>query len=115
MVGEKFASARAAMTLVGLAASAVLGCERLIDARWDEYIATEESAGAAGGGSDSTGTGGAGGSGGGSVAGGSGGSDGGTGGGPPPVQVTWPDSPTKRCSNGTTVLEACPGPSEPFF
>ncbi|WP_437972457.1 DUF1566 domain-containing protein [Sorangium sp. So ce260] len=46
---------------------------------------------------------------------GGGGAGGGTGGAPPTVQVTWPDSPTKRCSDGTTVLEACPGPSEPFF
>ncbi|WP_437650783.1 DUF1566 domain-containing protein [Sorangium sp. So ce362] len=46
---------------------------------------------------------------------GGGGAGGGTGGGPPTVPVIWPDSPTKRCSNGTTVLEACPGPSEPFF
>lgn len=46
---------------------------------------------------------------------GGGGAGGGTGGGPPTVQVTWPDSPTKRCSDGTTVLEVCPGPSQPFF
>ncbi|WP_231864953.1 DUF1566 domain-containing protein [Sorangium cellulosum] len=47
---------------------------------------------------------------------GGGGGEGGTGGGgSPPVPVTWPDSPTTRCSNGTTVLEACPGPSAPFF
>ncbi len=46
---------------------------------------------------------------------GGGGAGGGPGGGPPPVPVTWPDSLTKRCSNGTTVLEECPGPSEPFF
>src|SRR5689334_5307472 len=43
------------------------------------------------------------------------GSVGGTGGGPPPVPVTWPDSPTARCSDGTTVLQVCPEPSAPFF
>ncbi|AGP38178.1 hypothetical protein BE04_44555 [Sorangium cellulosum] len=29
--------------------------------------------------------------------------------------MTWPDSGTKRCSDGTTELGECPGPSEPFF
>ncbi|WP_437291719.1 DUF1566 domain-containing protein [Sorangium sp. So ce406] len=38
-----------------------------------------------------------------------------TGGGPPSIPVTWPDSPTKRCSDGTIVVERCPGPSDPFF
>ncbi|WP_437594167.1 DUF1566 domain-containing protein [Sorangium sp. So ce1000] len=47
--------------------------------------------------------------------GGGGGAGGGTGGGPPPVPVTWPDSPTTRCSDGTTVLQVCPEPSAPFF
>ncbi|XXX82255.1 DUF1566 domain-containing protein [Sorangium sp. So ce134] len=65
------------------------------------------------------GTGGAGGSepmgGGGSEPMGGGGAGGGTGGGPPIVEVTWPDSPTRRCSDGITVLEACPEPSDPFF
>ncbi|WP_437641480.1 DUF1566 domain-containing protein [Sorangium sp. So ce854] len=45
---------------------------------------------------------------------GGGGAGGDTGGGPPSVPVTWPDSPTKRCSDGTIVLEQCPEPSEPF-
>ncbi|AGP37186.1 DUF1566 domain-containing protein [Sorangium cellulosum] len=46
---------------------------------------------------------------------GGGGTGGGTGGGPPTAEVTWPDSPTRRCSDGTIVLDACPGPSDPFF
>ncbi|WP_437738095.1 DUF1566 domain-containing protein [Sorangium sp. So ce1335] len=46
---------------------------------------------------------------------GGGGAGGATGGGPPSVPVTWPDSATKRCSDGTIVLEQCPEPSEPFF
>ncbi|MGK3962991.1 DUF1566 domain-containing protein [Sorangium sp. So ce118] len=71
------------------------------------------------GGGAGGGTGGSGGSepigGGGSEPIGGGGAGGETGGGPPSVPVTWPDSLTKRCSDGTTVLEGCPGPSEPFF
>ncbi|WP_236644488.1 DUF1566 domain-containing protein [Sorangium cellulosum] len=101
------------MTLVGLAAFAVLGCAQLIDARWDEY-ATGEDAGGTTGTSVSTGAAGAHGDGG-SGGGGSGGAGGGAGGGTPTVPVTWPDSPTRRCSDGAIVLEACPGPSEPFF
>ncbi|AUX23137.1 hypothetical protein SOCEGT47_036560 [Sorangium cellulosum] len=77
--------------------------------------------GGSGGGPGGHGGGGHGGSGsGGSGAGGGepiggGGTGGGEGGGPPAVPVTWPDSMTRRCSNGTTVVEACPRPSEPLF
>ncbi|WP_433937129.1 DUF1566 domain-containing protein [Sorangium cellulosum] len=73
-----------------------------------------------GGGAGGGGTGGGGGEpigggGGEPVGGGGGGAGGATGGGPPSIPVTWPDSPTKRCSDGTIVVERCPGPSEPFF
>ncbi|MGK3993711.1 DUF1566 domain-containing protein [Sorangium sp. So ce1024] len=75
--------------------------------------------GGAGGGGGTGGSGGdepkGGGGGGGSEPVGGGGAGGDTGGGPPSVPVTWPDSPTKRCTDGTVVLEQCPGPSEPFF
>ncbi|AUX22632.1 uncharacterized protein SOCEGT47_031360 [Sorangium cellulosum] len=37
------------------------------------------------------------------------------GGGSPAVLVTWPDSMTRRCSNGAEVLAQCPGPSGPLF
>lgn len=70
--------------------------------------------GDAGGGPSGSGGGGGSGAAGGEPIGG-GGAGGGDGGGPLAVPVTWPDSMTRRCSNGTTVVEECPGPSEPFF
>ncbi|WP_437664880.1 DUF1566 domain-containing protein [Sorangium sp. So ce1182] len=125
MVGENFASARAAMTMVGVAATASLGCEQLIDARWDEYTAIVEGAGGSGGGvggvggtAGSTSSAGAHGGGGWGIGGsgtGGAGVGGGTGGGPLVAPATWPDSLTKRCSDGTTEIDVCPEPSEPFF
>ncbi|WP_437731257.1 DUF1566 domain-containing protein [Sorangium sp. So ce1335] len=32
-----------------------------------------------------------------------------------PVLVMWPDSATKRCTEGETTVDECPGPSEPLF
>ncbi|AUX43253.1 hypothetical protein SOCE26_046970 [Sorangium cellulosum] len=75
--------------------------------------------GGAGGGTGGSGSGSSSGTGGGgaSGAGGAGGDGGGggEGGSLPPVPVTWPDSMTRRCSNGTIVVTECPDPEEPFF
>ncbi|WP_437683266.1 DUF1566 domain-containing protein [Sorangium sp. So ce131] len=75
-----------------------------------------EIGGGAGGGTSgsSSGSGGGGANDGGGGAGGLGGG-GGDGGNAPPVPVTWPDSMTRRCSNGTIVVTECPGPEDPFF
>ncbi|WP_437926068.1 DUF1566 domain-containing protein [Sorangium sp. So ce291] len=61
------------------------GCAQIIDADWDEYAS------------------------------GAGASDGGE--LPPflPVPVTWPDSMTQRCTDGTTVIDPCPDAGDPLF
>ncbi|WP_437723773.1 DUF1566 domain-containing protein [Sorangium sp. So ce861] len=74
-----------AMVLPWAAAVWAGGCAQIIDADWDEYT---RGAGAFGGGEL-----------------------------PPslPVPVTWPDSMTQRCTDGTTFIDPCPDAGDRLF
>lgn len=92
-----------ALRIAFLFAASVVVPTALAGCMGEEFLASS-SAGAGGGG--------AGGAGGDPNDGGAGGDAGGS---PPVVSVRWPDSRTQRCSNGTTVVERCPGPEDDYY
>lgn len=94
-----------ALRIAFLLAASVVAPTALAGCMGDEFLTSGSGgSGASGGG---------GGAGGDPNVGGAGG--GGAGGSPPVVQVRWPDSRTQRCSNGTTVVEKCPGPADAYY